>query len=52
MMGESDDRQLQERQRIEQQLKGEIEDLDVGEGADQVVGGLVEPPCGPCGQVE
>jgi hypothetical protein len=50
-MGESDDRQLQERQRIEQQLKSEIEDLEVGEGADEVVGG-VDDGQGPCGSVE
>ena len=49
IMGDEQDRQAQERQRIEQQLKDEIEDLDVKEGADEVIGGTAigDPSCGP-----
>jgi hypothetical protein len=50
-MGQTDEREVEERQRIEQQLKDEVADLDLGEDADQVVGGVTSadscPSCGP-----
>ena len=38
--------QAEERQRIERELKQEMEDLEVGEqDADAVVGGIICDPC-------